>query len=414
MKLAISSMAVLLFFSSCASLPMTDRSNLTPSLQLAVNSIDDRNFIYSDEKYPARTNKLSREDVQYDAAFLVAGLERAYSGRDHLPDGVYKKLVEDIQVLANKLPLGSTNNDGNELCSELALLFWDVPDSHLYTSKSCRGKIKKHTYSNVGKNIHDGDGYFYDLREVNGKRVGLLSLGTAMPDKKDKSWSGFKEKVDQLSKETDALIIDLRGNRGGMSDNIRWLADRLYGNTAKMADEAILLRVSAATYALDYNEAEMEIIEAKEDKIPVQRYLLKAKSTALKGFRKMYKQRPKELRYMRKGSEAAFDPSKGYNGPIRILIDSGCASACEAGFAHMQSHPNVKSYGVNTKGAYHYGDTKPLVLPRSNILVGIPISYRKFSDGRFIEKKGYEPDVKVVDGDDALQVVIQHLKKDLK
>lgn len=133
------------------------------------------------------------------------------------------------------------------------------------------------------------------------------------------------------------------------------------------------------------------------------------KEKALREFKKFYKKEPAELHIIRKGSNAPFGPKKGYDKPIRILIDKRCGSACEGGYARFLSHPKVRTYGTNTRGAYHYGDTKPLVLPRSSVLVSIPTSFREFPDGRYIEKIGYIPDVQVPDGHDALEVALKEL-----
>jgi C-terminal processing protease CtpA/Prc len=216
-----------------------------------------------------------------------------------------------------------------------------------------------------------------------------------------------------LSKETDALILDLRGNNGGMSDNIRWLASFLYGNSAKMADEIIHERKSAAVYALLHNETAFDIIDAMEHKQSAQDYLLRNKNELLEEFRRLENKKPSWSRQVRQGSKSDFNQAKGYDKPIRILIDQGCASACEGGFARFLSHPKVKTYGTNTVGAAHYGDTEPLVLPNSGVIVSIPTTYREFSDGRFIEKIGYAPDVTVMNGSNAFEEALKELTETL-
>ncbi|MBI2093015.1 MAG: hypothetical protein HYT75_08510 [Deltaproteobacteria bacterium] len=378
--------------------------------QTPAYSIDDKEFIYEGDKYPVRRKMLNREGVQYDVAFLVAAFERAYSGREHLPPGVYEKLIKDVQALGEKTPLGTTDIDGNIFCKRLADIFWEVPDNHLFIYGSCNDKIKKPIASDVGKNIYTGRGYYFKVRMIGGKQIGILSLGTFMPDKDDLSWRGFEEKIANISKETDALVLDLRGNHGGISENIRWLADHLYGNPAKMVDEIIELRESAPFFALHHNEPAFRIIEAVEDRLPVQPYLVKEKKNALKKFKAFYKKPSKQLRLVRKGSNAGFNPKAGYDKPIRILIDNACASACENGCARFLSHPQVKTYGTNTKGESHYGDNKPLILPNSNIVVSIGTSFREFADGRFIEKIGYAPDIRVPDGHDALEAALKDLR----
>jgi hypothetical protein len=371
--------------------------------QVIADLIDDKEFIYESDKYPVRKKTLERQELQYDVAFLVAALERAYSGRDYLSPAVYERLVNDV------LTFDVTNSDGDIFCRYLADVFKRVPDNHLFMYGSCDDKIKKPIAPDVGKNIYTGQGYYSEIRVVGGKQIGLLSLGTIMPDKKDQSWKGFKEAIARISKQTDALIIDLRGNHGGISVNIRWLANYLYGGRAKMVDETIIIRKSAAYFALQYNEPAFVILEAIKRHLPVQPYLIEEMKAELKRFKEFYKKPSKQVRLVHKGSDASFNPKTGYDKPIRILIDGACASACESGYARFLLHPRVKTYGMNTKGVYHYGDNKPLVLPNSNIVVSIPTSFREFADGRFIEKIGYSPEIRVPSGHDALEEALNDI-----
>lgn len=374
-----------------------------------IYSIDDKEFLYDGDKYPNRKNVITREELQHDVAVLLAVFERVYSGRDNLPQGAYDKLVSDVQALGEKISLGADSVDVDAFCVNLVDIFWVVPDNHLKIWGGCNNKIKRPVGLDVGKNFYTGKGYHFEIRAIGEKRIGLLSLGSFMPGKNDMYWKGFEEKIANISKETDALIIDLRGNHGGMSDNIRWLANHLYGNPAKMVDEMIIFRKSAALLALMHNEPALSIIGEREKGLLVQRYLVRQKNYFSEGFKKLYKKPSKQVRLVRRGSNASFNPKRGYDKPVSILIDGGCASACESGFARFLSHPRIKTYGVNTTGAYHYGDNKPLVLPKSNIKISIPTSFREFADGRFIEKIGYSPDILVPGGQDALGVAMKDM-----
>lgn len=377
-------------------------------------SIDDKEFIFKRNKYPERKETLSRDELQYDIAFLIAAFERAYSGREHLPPDIYDKLVKDVYSLGEEVPLGATSSDGKLFCMYLADIFRDVPDNHLFVYGGECNRVRRHKESEVGKNIYSGRGHHYEIRIADGRRIGLLSLGTEMPGSGDSSWKGLEEKIANIFGETDALIIDLRGNQGGVSYNIRWLASFLYGNPAKMLDEVMIMRATPAFFALLHNEPAMRIVEDREANLPVQQYLVNEREKNLKKFKMVGNDFSKQFYLVRRGSDDAFNPQRGYNKPIRILIDGTCASACEGGYPRFLSHPHVRTYGTNTMGTYHYGDNKPLVLPKSNVVVSIPTSYRAFPDGRFIEKIGYSPDVLVPTGDDALEVALKDLVKDRK
>jgi hypothetical protein len=386
--------------------------NTDPALKpVAASEIQDKEFLFQDNDFPVRKMRITRAELLYDAAVLTAAFERAYSGRDHLPSGVYEKLIRDVQELARSMPLGQGSSDGDLFCSRLADIFWTVPDNHLFVGGRCKKNIDKPAPINVGENIHQGQGYYYKVRKINGKRIGLLSFGTNMPPKEDKIWKGLEEKITNISNETDSLVIDLRENEGGWRDKLRWLADYLYGNPAKMADEIKHHRESATAYALDHNEAVMEIIYAKKNGERVQDYWIKQKDESLDKFKKREGQAPGWSQEVLSGSQNGFDATRGYNKPIRILIDGGCASACEGGFACFLSHPQVRTYGANTSGAVHFGDTVPLVLPKSGVIVSIPYTFSEFSDGRFVEKTGYAPQIPIANGSDALKLVLKELSE---
>jgi hypothetical protein len=387
----------------CSGKPATSTTTSIPR-----SGFPDRAFLYTQDRLPQRKAQLSAEEVRYDISYLVAVLDRAYSGRDHLPAGVYEKLVRRLQALGDVPPGGAEGCRGDLFCQKIAEIFWEVPDNHLYTHSLFDRQLRPRS-TDVGENVFHGTGYFVCARTVAGRRVGVLSLGSVMRSKDDQEWKGFEEKIAEISKQTDALVLDLRGNGGGMSDNIRWLASYLYGNPAKMADEIIHMRRSAAADALFFNEAALDILEAKGEGKPIQPYLLGEQQHFLASCKNQEGQKPTWEKEVRAGSSAPFDPRKGYDKPLRILIDGHTASAAEGGFARFLSHPHVKTFGANTGGFIHYGDTEPLVLPNSGIIVSIPTTFREFSDGRFLEKVGYTPDVHVPDGKDALEIALEDL-----
>jgi C-terminal processing protease CtpA/Prc len=96
---------------------------------------------------------------------------------------------------------------------------------------------------------------------------------------------------------------------------------------------------------------------------------------------------------------------KGYKYPIAILIDRYSLSADEELVASLKDHPNVRLVGQNTAGTYHCGNAHPLLLPNSKITIKISTMFRKSRDGKFIERVGFSPDLKLEDGTDAFRYV---------
>jgi C-terminal processing protease CtpA/Prc len=92
---------------------------------------------------------------------------------------------------------------------------------------------------------------------------------------------------------------------------------------------------------------------------------------------------------------------RGVRKPIYILTDGRVASSGELFLTEMSHHPFAKRVGANTKGCEIYGYISRAVLPYSGIIVKVGNVYRELEAGN-IELKGYAPDIRVPDGEDAL------------
>jgi len=96
---------------------------------------------------------------------------------------------------------------------------------------------------------------------------------------------------------------------------------------------------------------------------------------------------------MQKTVEELFGQRKSsYKSKIAVLIDSGCASACETTVEKLSSHPNVTIYGQNTAGALHFANAITVMLPNSGIVAKIPTLLHQY-DNDAPEGVGYSPDV---------------------
>jgi C-terminal processing protease CtpA/Prc len=111
----------------------------------------------------------------------------------------------------------------------------------------------------------------------------------------------------------------------------------------------------------------------------------------------------------RENPSRPFDLRKGFQRPIYVLFDRGCASSCESGAEFLAPHPNVITVGENTGGFVHFGNLGCAVLPVSRIVVFIATDYWKFDDGRDVEKTGYAPKIRVPPGTDALEAALEDL-----
>jgi C-terminal processing protease CtpA/Prc len=109
-----------------------------------------------------------------------------------------------------------------------------------------------------------------------------------------------------------------------------------------------------------------------------------------------------------------LDPGKLYKGPLYFLVDRACGSSCESMLEIFKAHPRTRVIGENTAGAIHFCPVdEHLVLPNSQIHVEMSDQYNHYADGRFVEKNGYAPDVRVPAGQDAMAVALDLLQKAL-
>lgn len=97
-----------------------------------------------------------------------------------------------------------------------------------------------------------------------------------------------------------------------------------------------------------------------------------------------------------------FDYNKSIKKPIYILIDAECASSCESTTDFFEYNTLVKTVGENTAGYVHFGNNGIVILINSGIMLQLAISYNNYVDGRFIEKTGITPKIKVPAGKNVL------------
>ncbi|MBX3017912.1 MAG: hypothetical protein KF767_08485 [Bdellovibrionaceae bacterium] len=90
------------------------------------------------------------------------------------------------------------------------------------------------------------------------------------------------------------------------------------------------------------------------------------------------------------GHEGLYE--KGFTKPIIVIVDKGCASACEMLLESLEEHPFATTWGERTMGAVQFGSTWTLVLPKSHLSISLPTSYTLYKDGRKPDVTGYTPE----------------------
>ena len=107
-----------------------------------------------------------------------------------------------------------------------------------------------------------------------------------------------------------------------------------------------------------------------------------------------------------------FNADNGYAKPIYILTDGHTGSSSEMFLLRMIHHPYVHVVGDNSAGMEKFGNMGAGYLPVSNIVFSIGLNYRELEFDNF-ELHGYKQDIPCKDGQDAFNVAIADLNRNM-
>ena len=336
----------------------------------------------SDMELPADTTQdaartLTAAAVRHDVSTFARCLINVYGGWPFYDVFEKRKILTRLKKIYDTAE-GITAMD---LFTELGNIIADMPDEHIilqFGKKRAKTKLG-HKKVNVGKN-KAGD---LPLRmEPQGKTL-LIAVGSVATNLIERYFQPSQTKAEAMINDSDALIVDLRGNGGGDGRPLSWLAYRLYGAHVRVArhvyiratPDAKIVHKNFVQYwqSIKYGEADFVEINSARHHNP----------------------------------DFEHDAS-GYHGPVYVLIDGDTCSAAEQFCLLMRHHPYVKFVGDNTRGCEVYGNTVAVYLPNSHIGFGVGSLYRELDLENF-ELNGYPPDIRVPDGRDAYDVAMQDL-----
>jgi C-terminal processing protease CtpA/Prc len=351
---------------------------------------------------------LSREQVRQDLELLLYALKFGYGGRKYVPRGTFASALSELSLIEKKIKTPATSRQLLEACDQALL---KLPDNHLVMRSPTTGLSKlrqqKTRSGSVGKNLNQNPEtpWALNFRSVGARRIPVLSL-SSFPAAEDDSWNRFKEDVGSVM-SSPFLIIDLRGNTGGSDVMGAWLASRLLGRKVDSPYAAIHSSTTRETLALSANNWKLKTLFNKLQKTPVPAYFetrLEEKvreyhtsSSSLTG------EEERQIAY-----EFEIQNSEPYRGQVILLFDAECASSCESVVEFFEQVPRSLTLGENTAGSVHFANAGVLLLPNSQLMVQIPSDFWSYKDGRFIEKVGYPPKVRVFG--DALEKALEIIK----
>lgn len=341
-------------------------------------------------------NMLTYEQVKEDTAILIHNLKRGYSGRLFFKDKTLTNASTKIGEI--KGPISNI-----EFCEKIAAIFDDIPDNHLQVrlnKKNCKAKKKSHP--DIGDTLakKKNKTWLVELHKKGKKNILYISIAS-FPTHKDPVWNGFLDKVKNLHKKADVIVLDLRSNGGG-DDTIGYQLSAYLHKTKDYFGfpspiEKQITSQTPETQILKINMAELAMLEkmvpeniALEWRKESEAILEKVLSGEVEEFKVTNEEQiPKDWKF------------KGFETPVYILMNTKCYSSCESTIDTFEYNPFVKKIGTNTGGMVHFGNIAVLFLKNSLLFIQTPTHVNFYRDGRFIEQKSIKPDIEVKDGTDA-------------
>lgn len=233
-----------------------------------------------------------------------------------------------------------------------------VPIEHVLIQRS----TQRLPLTLVGSRTPPRDKLYFGLRTQTcpdaKSRVGVLRVSTFVGPR-SRVWKRLAGLLSQ-AKSLNALVVDLRGNRGGSQGVAHRLVSRLIRRTV-VAGEYRYLRT----------------------KVLARRVPVLAKLPA----------DPTDTRWTTWQKDTIAPDPDGLRMPVAGLVDEVCASSCETVARALSAAPGVKLYGRPTAGSS--GLPVRVALPHSRLLVSLPSWQSRTVTGRLIEGNGVAPQVHV-------------------
>ena len=224
--------------------------------------------------------------------------------------------------------------------------------------------------------------------------------------------------LNDLLKNKEYIIIDIRGNSGGVEYYPRRLLEKLYNNGDDSKNDTI---------SIFLNKADSGLVELHSNTISKQEYLLSLASNQSEKMIKYYKEQydfqlEKEAKYYTSKGKIPVSLSQfdlwSIDSRIIVITDNYTASVAEKfiGYLYMLNKNNITIIGENTSGSYTYGGNIKYELPNSKIKITLSSqSYKNTEIPRFIESwhgenYGFYPDYWFVNNN--LNEILYYLTSD--
>jgi len=345
---------------------------------------------------------LTAEQVRKEVSIIARTLINGYGGwgveggQHFLDQDIKSKVLKGLVHISNH----ARDMAPRELYRRVGAVLRHIPDGHISLNMQgentidCKLKRNRKQRRKIGSNLATEKEVVKIQRCNDAPDVALLAISTFSKwwekfSSNDAEWDQFCEgllkQFTEVLDGSSALIIDLRGNRGGDMMGTDKLLYYLYGaqtrncikNYTRTTDEAKRL-LGKKQYERDWKD-----IDTSKDPAVIE---------------------PEK-------EQPAFEADQpGYKKPIYILVDNNVCSAAENFISRLKPHPYMKLVGDNTSGCRVYGQVRPTFLPHSGIELRVGLEYRVMEYG-FEELKGFTPDIRCEDGQNAFEVAMKEIEK---
>jgi hypothetical protein len=195
-----------------------------------------------------------------------------------------------------------------------------------------------------------------------------------------------------------AFVVDLRGNHGGNYTFAEALLLALADGPIRALDTREVQSVAALVGRA--NAARRRL--ARGDVGPEAREVFNAQIDRLEGLaRELASRGEGRIEVVRRGEILQGRAGAPLFGRGVLLVDRGCASACEMLVALARQVPRLVVAGERTHGSMAVGEVASFRLPRSGIVITLGTRATVDPLGDFDERRGFSPDVPL-DGPDVL------------
>ncbi|MCL2629811.1 MAG: S41 family peptidase [Alphaproteobacteria bacterium] len=359
-------------------MPFPSISNLEEKL-LSLSDVSDV-VVAGDGKVASGKKLLNSEEVKKEISIFSRILINGYCG---WPFHSWF-LKWSVLVKLNKLFKMNRNTSTEDLFENLGEILKKIPDMHIavrFAGKRIGRPERRHI--DVGKNLAGDDNYKIE-------KLGRLAVVAVRRQSGTLKWTHGTEFFDaarQAIEDSDGVIIDVRGNGGGRSCPMDMLAKYLNG-------------------AVTPSNKRSFVRGTPEGKI------IRGKNFGGEGHNND-DDLPNDPFVWTDYANKAYPKFQGIEKPVYILTDSISASAPEFFITKMSRHPYMTIVGENTNGCEIYGNVNYTVLPYSRIVFQVGMVHRELEVGN-IECKGYAPDIRVPEGEDAFDYAVDDFMKTSK